>query len=291
MSSRRLINSPNGLNVFRQLVWLFSYVCLCLNDCLFNLSLFIPLLCLWKCLWFFKLLLPPFNGGEVVQQSVACLWRLFLPAQHLWPSQFCDVPTLLYETGLAYLPLKSVISQASELQDCLFFFSPRGNLNTEFSEDKQTKSCAVSHTVTKQLLEWYCPQNEQFCWACLSNLVWRSLAVRTRQDWSVIITITRDPHLLGAWRLWHSRSRRVSSLKSCLGQARLVCRSALRAERQGEEPDGRCGSSCCTGRCDAPWQCSRVGRKKGENTDAQSRVWKTLFHANYLHIGVREVSN
>lgn len=85
---------------------------------------------------------------------------------------FCHVHTLLCKTGFAYLPLKSVIYFSCQRAAGLHCFSPRGNLNTEFADDKQTQTCAVSHAVQKKeklVVSQVLPRS---CASCLSKYTW-----------------------------------------------------------------------------------------------------------------------
>lgn len=101
-SSSGLINSPNGLNVFGELVWLFSYACFWLNYCLFvwSFTFYSAIVRLWKGLWFFRLLLlaSRLEVAPAEERLRNDRWHLFLPVHHLWPLQFCSVHTLLFKT-------------------------------------------------------------------------------------------------------------------------------------------------------------------------------------------------
>lgn len=176
---------------------------------------------------------------------------------------------------------KGVISAASELQDCIVF------------PEKKAKCCVcrwqtnqnvVSHTRSERTLgtmlftifdsqfklgfkdPFQSEQGETDLWLISSSVSRWSSATKWPTSTGCMKTLARsEPQCAVSPVL-------PRSCASCLSK-HPWCR-----ETEREEPDGRCGWSCCTGRCDVPWQCSHLGHKKGENTHAQAGVWKTFFH-------------
>lgn len=233
--------------------------------CLFNLFLFILLLCAYENVCGFSSSYCWRSVLVSLQQRRRCATISAMIVASIFT---CVAPltfTVLQRShptvqDFASLPLKIVISRASELQDCIIFVQKVCL--------KKTKIFGVILLTESTIL--------------LSNFAarsWFKYLVQSELDETDrrLISLSSDSHLLDVRRLWHSRSRTVSSLMSRLGHVRLVCRSTLGAGIQGEEPVGRCGLSCCTGRCDVRWQCSHVSHKKGENTDGRHFFTPTVY--------------